>query len=215
VGDFPSSEEAGAASVPQTTVAQDDVLRLREFRLDDAPWYRYLADLGMWRYSAGWAVARMEQAEYLVGQFIEQAAESPRTEFRFVCESHAGERVGFCVISTEMPEVCGVGWFVTPENWGRGLGTRAARLVVGYAFEKAGFYRAQATAHPDNAASLRVIERLGFTYVGYVRDYGIARDHVNLTDEWQDRQMYSMSRYDWTGEAPSEAPFRRIRARDG
>lgn len=52
-----------------------------------------------------------------------------------------------------------------------------------------------------------MIEKLGFTYVGYVRDYGKGRDHVNLTDEWQDRQMYSMSRYDWTGEEPKQGPF--------
>lgn len=186
---------------------RDDVLRLREFRPNDAPWYRDLADLDMWLYTAGWAVARPEQAQFLVNLYLEQATESPRTEFRFVCETTSGSPIGLCMMANIGYEVCEVGWYLTPNHWGRGLGTRAAKLTLSCAFEQAGFYRAQATAHPENAASLRVIEKLGFTYVGYVRDCVMARDHVNLTDEWQDRQMYSMSRYDWTDEDPKRGPF--------
>lgn len=131
---------------PGAVVTGDDVLRLREFRPDDAPWYRDLADLDMWQFTDGWAVARPEQAQYLVNLYIEQSRQSPRTEFRFVCETTTGEPIGFCMMAQLGPEVCEVGWYLTPSNWGRGLGTRAAKLIVGWAFETAGYYRAQATA---------------------------------------------------------------------
>lgn len=193
---------------PGAEIARDDVLRLREFKLDDVPWYFGLDQHDdMWQFTTGWAVARREQAEYLVNLYLEQAQKSPRTEYRFVRERSTGEPIGFCMMAEVAWEVCEVGWYLTPGNWGGGLGTRAAKLIVGWAFEKAGYYRAQATAHPDNAASLRVIEKVGFTYVGYVRDYCRGRDHAKLTDEWQDRQMYSMSRYDWTGEEPKRGRF--------
>jgi RimJ/RimL family protein N-acetyltransferase len=52
---------------------------------------------------------------------------------------------------------------------GRGYTTRAARLVARWAFAHAGIARLIAGTHPDNAASQRVLERVGFRREGYLR----------------------------------------------
>jgi ribosomal-protein-alanine N-acetyltransferase len=48
--------------------------------------------------------------------------------------------------------------------WGRGLATEAAAAAVGFAFGRAGLARLVALADPENRASQRVMEKLGFRY---------------------------------------------------
>ncbi|HEY2948174.1 MAG TPA: GNAT family N-acetyltransferase [Micromonosporaceae bacterium] len=52
---------------------------------------------------------------------------------------------------------------------GRGYTTRAARLLARWAFAEAGIARLIAGTNPDNAASQRVLERVGFRREGYLR----------------------------------------------
>jgi RimJ/RimL family protein N-acetyltransferase len=52
---------------------------------------------------------------------------------------------------------------------GRGLATRAAALVARWAFEEVAIARLEARTHPENLASQRVLERLGFTREGIER----------------------------------------------
>ncbi len=49
-----------------------------------------------------------------------------------------------------------------PARWGRGLATEAARAVLAHAFRTLGLTRVVAARSPGNAASLRVLVRLGF-----------------------------------------------------
>ncbi len=55
-------------------------------------------------------------------------------------------------------------WIVSPEYWGRGLATEIGQAMLRYGFEMVGFERLLAYAHPENRASLRVMEKLGMAY---------------------------------------------------
>lgn len=55
-----------------------------------------------------------------------------------------------------------VGYGFVPGHWGRGLATEATQAFLGIAVELAEFATVVAVIHPDNAASVRVIQRLGF-----------------------------------------------------
>lgn len=59
-----------------------------------------------------------------------------------------------------------IGWWLRPDQWGRGLATEAARALVRFGFEEAGLARIVAIALPENAASLAVMERLGMRRSG-------------------------------------------------
>ena len=58
-----------------------------------------------------------------------------------------------------------VGWAFDPDWWGRGLATEAGAASVGWAFRELALPRVVSIAHPENVASRRVMEKLGFEVV--------------------------------------------------
>lgn len=57
------------------------------------------------------------------------------------------------------------------EYWGRGLITEACKAVIQYGFETMGLHRIQISYKEYNKASLRIIEKCGFTREGIYREY--------------------------------------------
>ena len=90
------------------------------------------------------------------------------------------------------PEVeCELGWWIHPDARGRGLATKAARLVVGHVFETLGVKRVTAYAAVDNTASRHVAEAVGF------RQYGVERYGANIRDAWVDMALYDLTASEW------------------
>lgn len=54
--------------------------------------------------------------------------------------------------------------------WGKGYATEFARRAVEHGFADLHFPRIEATAHPDNKGSIRVLEKAGMHFVRYVPD---------------------------------------------
>jgi RimJ/RimL family protein N-acetyltransferase len=65
-----------------------------------------------------------------------------------------------------------VGWRVHPDVQRRGYATEAARASLAVGFGTLGLERIVAVADPGNAASRRVMEKLGMTFAGPGRHYG-------------------------------------------
>lgn len=59
-----------------------------------------------------------------------------------------------------------VGYRLARRSWGRGIATEAAAAIVQHAFDDLGLGRVVAVAYADNAASRRVLDKLGFTCEG-------------------------------------------------
>jgi RimJ/RimL family protein N-acetyltransferase len=57
-----------------------------------------------------------------------------------------------------------VGWLVARERWGEGFATEGARAALDYAFSVLREPRAISAIAPENAASIRVAEKLGLRY---------------------------------------------------
>ena len=62
------------------------------------------------------------------------------------------------------PHKVEVGWELHPSVWGRGLATEGGRAALGYGFEVVGLERIISAARADNAASRRVMEKLGLAF---------------------------------------------------
>lgn len=58
---------------------------------------------------------------------------------------------------------------VARELWGKGIATEAARAVLGYGFDTVGLNRVDAYCREGNAASQRVLEKVGMRYEGMLR----------------------------------------------
>lgn len=66
-----------------------------------------------------------------------------------------------------------VGWAVAPELWGKGLATEMGGASAGLAFQALGVGEVVAYTLPDNLASRRVMEKLGFAYEHSVQHAGL------------------------------------------
>ena len=94
---------------------------------------------------------------------------------RWGCVHHEDQRViGFCGLKyLDDLDAVDVGYRFLPEYWGRGLATEACLASVTFGFEVLKLDRIIGIVLPDNAASIRVLEKVGmrsegeFTYDGY------------------------------------------------
>jgi len=59
-------------------------------------------------------------------------------------------------------DILELGFHLLPNYWGEGLAIEAARGIITYAFDSLGAKALFAGHHPENAASRRVLEKLGF-----------------------------------------------------
>jgi RimJ/RimL family protein N-acetyltransferase len=78
------------------------------------------------------------------------------------------------------------GYWLSPAARGRGLATRAVRLLARWAFGELGLARLELTCGPDNEASQQVAERCGFTREG------LLRSHVPFKGGRRDSVLYSL-----------------------
>lgn len=81
-----------------------------------------------------------------------------------------------------------LGFVIHPKQWMRGYATEAARGLIDFAFSELGLERVEATCDVDNAASSRVLEKVGMTKQGRLRQ------HLRLSGNDRDCWLYSIVR---------------------
>ncbi len=73
-----------------------------------------------------------------------------------------------------------------PRAWGRGLGTEATRLVLGYAFDNLLLHRVDLRVLAYNQRAIACYEKCGFVHEG------IEREGALIAGEWQSDWMMSI-----------------------
>lgn len=66
--------------------------------------------------------------------------------------------------------------YFAEDYWGQGLATEAVKRVVRFGLEELRLHRIQATVMPENAASLRVLEKAGLCREGLLRSYSFGKE---------------------------------------
>lgn len=104
----------------------------------------------------------------------------------------SGEVVGAIGLTVVWPHLRGeVGYWIARRYWRRGLTTEAGRGILRYAFEGEGLNRVEARCEVDNAASERVMQKLG------MRFEGVLRQHVFAKGRFRDMKLYSLLGDEW------------------
>ena len=85
----------------------------------------------------------------------------------------------------------GVGWILARPWWQQGLAREATGALLDHCFTGLGAHRVEAQIEPDNRASLRLAERLGF------RREGLMRDWAFVDGKPRDVLLYALLRPDW------------------
>jgi RimJ/RimL family protein N-acetyltransferase len=81
---------------------------------------------------------------------------------------------------------CTAGYWVAAPERGRGVARRGLALLSDYAFAELGAARIELWIEPENAASLRVAEAVGF------RREGLLRSFMPINEVRRDMLMYSL-----------------------
>ena len=71
-----------------------------------------------------------------------------------------------------------VGYWLGEDYWGRGITSEAVALLVDYVFRETGIIRLFASVYEYNPASMKVLEKVGFTRQAILRDAAIKNGRV-------------------------------------
>lgn len=79
-----------------------------------------------------------------------------------------------------------IGYWVAESVAGRGVTPTAVALATDYCFYQLGLHRMEVCIRPENAPSLRVVEKLGFRYEGLRRRY------IHINGDWRDHFCFGL-----------------------
>lgn len=80
-----------------------------------------------------------------------------------------------------------LGYWVDQARAGQGLVPTAVALAGDHCFGTLGLHRLEINIRPENSASLRVVEKLGF------RDEGIRRNYLHIDGRWADHRTFALT----------------------
>ncbi len=86
-----------------------------------------------------------------------------------------------------------VGYWIDESAAGRGVIPTALAMAVDHCFGVVGLHRVEASIRPENHASRRVVEKLGF------RDEGLRRRYLHIDGAWRDHLCYALTAEDARG----------------
>jgi RimJ/RimL family protein N-acetyltransferase len=92
---------------------------------------------------------------------------------------------------SERDRTAEIGFVFDPRHQGRGLATEAAAALVHWAFRDAGFHRVIGRTEARNAASARVLEKLGMRLEAHL----VENEWVK--GEWQSELVYAILNREW------------------
>jgi RimJ/RimL family protein N-acetyltransferase len=149
-------------------IAETERLVLRELSPDDAVFFCELLNDPSWLRNIGDRNVRTGQdAE----QYIQDKIIGPYKSLGFgmyLAElKNGGEPIGLCglVKRDSLPDP-DLGFALHPRFWNRGYGFEASSAVMSYARTALSMSKVLAIVKPDNASSIKLLERLGFCQQG-------------------------------------------------
>ncbi len=126
-------------------------------------------------------------AQAMLAGIVARATRTPRDEYYLAIIANPSQCVvGFARLGLSGVRAAKLGYAVRAADWGRGYAGDAAGALIGFGFRELGLHRISAAVGPDNAASVAVLRRLGFSYEGRIRD------HVHTNGGWRDSLLYSV-----------------------
>ncbi len=133
---------------------------------------------------------------YTVAAFDELLANActDRRHGLFIVRKSDGEILGGFNIN-EMAHGCFqsayLGYWISDAHKGQGYMTEAMQIGLQVAFGPVGLHRVEANIMPRNAASMRVVEKLGF------RREGLSARYLKIAGVWEDHVRWAMTIEDW------------------
>ncbi len=170
-------------------------LLLRDFTPDDvSAVHAFDADSELARYRGGGQVTE-EDTRAFIGrtQLWLQSEPRPIYAFALILQEQA-EMIGVIGLTLTSHET-GEGelWYrLSRKHWKQGYTTEAAHVMLAFGFIDLHLHRISAGCHPDNIGSWRVMEKIGMSYEGRLRENLPNRDGT-----WRDSLLYAIIDHEW------------------
>lgn len=159
-------------------------LTLRSARADDLQdLHAVLSDPRTTRW---WSTPPHESLEQTAAWLHSMIANGPdHPDFVIERDGHVIGKAGFW----KLPEV---GYILHADHWGQGLAGEAVTAAIDHVFATRDIDDLTADVDPDNAASIRLLKRLGWVKTGF------AERTWHVGGEWKNSLYYGLSRADWS-----------------
>lgn len=170
-------------------------LILREVRLEDGPLLQAFQNR-----PEQWSHQAVEPEEFADGtlrisRYFEHCGpDDERRLFVYVALLKAtGELIGQASISRSHPAIGSLGFGVSGEYFGQGYATEMSARLLAFGFDAVGVHRIGADVAVENAACIRVLDKIGMTREG------VARDCIFAQGRWWTEAKYAILEEDYYG----------------
>ena len=167
---------------------QTDRLILRRAQTSDVPaLHAVFSDPSAMRYWSSLPYTDPAETEAFV-QAMQRLHDSGGSEFVVEYQGRAIGKAGIW----DAPEI---GFIFHRDCWGQGIGTEAVTAVIEHGFKTTSLDRITADVDPRNAASIRLLSKLGF------EETGRAKCTLQLGDEVCDSVYFTLTKARWQRDA--------------
>lgn len=119
---------------------------------------------------------------------LDQAAEGTAMPFVLVVDGRIVGQLTVSGIQYGAVSSATLGYWVGSHVAGRGITPTAVALATDHCFSQLGLHRMEICIRPENAPSLRVVEKLGFRYEGRRLRY------IHIDGDWRDHDCFALVR---------------------
>lgn len=160
-------------------------LQLRKLCLEDLPDFFELMSSP--------AVVRFEPYDVMNQEEARRELEhrTGNKEFTAVILRNTGKLIGNVYLGRRDFDALELGFLLNEHYWGQGLAQEACRALIKRAFVN-GVHRIYAECDPENTASWHLLERLGFTREGQLKQNVFFRRDDLGRPIWKDTYLYSL-----------------------
>jgi len=157
-----------------------------ELRAENIAWLR------PWEATSPEPVASGLGFRQLVRYFDREATEGRLQPFVIETEGRVVGQMHLFGIAWGSLRSASAGYWVAESFAGQGIVPFALAAACDHAFLVLGLHRVEVNIRPENTASLRVVEKLGF------REEGLRRHYLHIDGEWRDHRSFALTSEDLT-----------------
>lgn len=161
-----------AIHLPIFPVLATERLVLRELRPSDADQvFAFRSDPLVMRYVSRPLARSVEEASALIDLITTTVAATDAVQWAMTLKGTDTliGIIGFWRMQKEH-YLAELGYSLQRAHWGQGLMTEAIGAVVDFGFDALGFHKVEAFTRPENAGSIRALEKNGFLREGHFRE---------------------------------------------
>jgi ribosomal-protein-alanine N-acetyltransferase len=178
---------------PDLPTLESDRLMLRKMSLEDAPdLFEYASDSQVAQYTTWTPHQSLEDSQIFLNSILEKYQTHESCDWGII---HKGDckLIGTCgfVNWVQAHHHAEMGYALSRAYWGQGYMPEAVKAVVAFAFQETNLNRIEARCKLPNQASARVMEKVGFSFEGILRQQMLSKG------SFHDMKLYAILREDW------------------